>query len=424
MRTGYKQTEVGAVPADWDVSPLGRLVTSVEYGSSAKSSTKGSMPVLRMGNLQGGKIDWNDLVYTDDEREIAKYALRPGDVLFNRTNTIDLVGKTSIYCGEEPAIFAGYLIRINAKKDLLDSCFLNYTLNTEFAKKYSLKVLSVAVGQANINGQKLKTYPIPLPPTVGEQSAIAATLNDVDALLSGLDKLIAKKRGLKQAAMQRLLTGKTRLPGFKLKAGTKQTDAGVIPEDWDVSPVGREFDVKLGKMLDAEKNVGDLKPYLGNRSVQWNQIDVSDLQLMRMTRSDMERFRLRKGDLLVCEGGEVGRAALWDEPIEECYYQKALHRLRPLRGFDSRLMVEMLHLWSNAGTLDNYVTQTSIAHLPREKFLEVPMPVPPLSEQSAIAEVLSDMNSDLSLLEARRNKTRLLKQGMMQELLTGKTRLI
>ncbi|KVV62919.1 hypothetical protein WK90_35550 [Burkholderia cepacia] len=249
-------------------------------------------------------------------------------------------------------------------------------------------------------------------------------MGDVDALLSGLDKLITKKRDLKQAAMQQLLTGKIRLPGFELKAGVKKTDAGVIPEDWDVSPVGREFDVQLGKMLDAEKNIGELKPYLGNRAVQWNQIDVSDLSLMRMTRSDMERFRLRKGDLLVCEGGEVGRAAIWDEPIEECYYQKALHRLRPLRGFDSRLMVEMLHLWSDVGVLDNYVTQTSIAHFPREKFLKVPMPVPPLSEQSAIAEVLSGMDAELAALEARRDKTRLLKQGMMQELLTGKTRLI
>lgn len=424
MSGGYKQTEVGAIPEDWAVCPLGRLVSSVEYGSSAKSSSKGSMPVLRMGNLQAGMIDWNDLVYTDDAREIAKYALCPGDVLFNRTNTIDLVGKTSIYRGEQPAIFAGYLIRVKTKRDLLDSRFLNYTLNTELAKKYSLKVLSVAVGQANINGQKLRSYPIPLPPTTVEQSAIASALSDVDALLSGLDALIAKKRDIKQAAMQQLLTGKIRLPGFESNAGFRQTDVGVIPKDWEVSTVGRQFDVTLGKMLDAEKNIGELKPYIGNRNVRWGSVSVSELPLMRLTRADMEKFRLRNGDLLVCEGGDVGRAAIWDAPVEECYYQKALHRLRPLRGFNSRLMVGLLRLWSDRGTLANYVTQTSIAHLPREKFMEIPMPVPSSLEQTAIVEVLSDMDAELAALEARRDKTRLLKQGMMQELLTGKTRLV
>jgi type I restriction enzyme S subunit len=205
---------------------------------------------------------------------------------------------------------------------------------------------------------------------------------------------------------------------MEVKPGYKQTEVGVIPEEWDVSTVGREFDVKLGKMLDAEKNVGVPKPYLGNRAVQWDRIDISELPTVRMTRADMERFRLRKGDLLACEGGEVGRAAIWDAPIEECYYQKALHRLRPLRGFDPRLMVGLLRQWSERGVLANYVTQTSIAHLPREKFMEVPMPVPPLPEQRAIAEALSDVDGLLGGLDRLIAKKRDLKQATMQQLLT------
>jgi type I restriction enzyme S subunit len=90
------------------------------------------------------------------------------------------------------------------------------------------------------------------------------------------------------------------------KPGYKQTEVGVIPEDWDVTTVGREFEIKLGKMLDAEKNVGIPKPYLGNRSVQWDRIDISHLPTVPMSRTDLERFRLRSGDLLVCEGGEFG----------------------------------------------------------------------------------------------------------------------
>ncbi|MBW8354066.1 MAG: restriction endonuclease subunit S [Pseudomonas sp.] len=208
-----------------------------------------------------------------------------------------------------------------------------------------------------------------------------------------------------------------------VKAGYKQTEVGVIPDDWDVSTVGAEFEIKLGKMLDSEKNVGVPKPYLGNKSVQWGRIDISDLPTVPMTRADLEKYRLRDGDLLVCEGGDVGRAALWSSPLEECYYQKALHRLRPLRGFDSRLMVELLRQWSDRGLLANYVTQTSIAHLPREKFMGVPMPVPPVPEQRAIATALSDVDALLSALEQLLAKKRDLKQAAMQQLLTGQTRL-
>ena len=210
---------------------------------------------------------------------------------------------------------------------------------------------------------------------------------------------------------------------MEVKPGYKQSEIGVIPDEWAVSTVGREFDIKLGKMLDAEKNVGVPKPYLGNKAVQWDRIDISDLPTVPMSRADIDRFRLRTGDLLACEGGEVGRAAIWDAPIEECYYQKALHRLRPLRGFNSRLMAALLRQWSDRGVLANYVTQTSIAHLPREKFLNVPMPVPPPAEQRAIAWALSDVDALIGALDSVLAKKRDLKQAAMQQLLTGQKRL-
>jgi type I restriction enzyme S subunit len=210
---------------------------------------------------------------------------------------------------------------------------------------------------------------------------------------------------------------------MELKAGYKQTEVGVIPEDWEVSTVGQEFSVQLGKMLDAEKNTGVPKPYLGNRSVQWDRIDANNLQTMLMSPSDIMKFRLRRGDLLVCEGGDVGRSAIWQAPIEECYYQKALHRLRPLHHFDPRLMVAILRRYSDQGFLSNYVTQTSIAHFPREKLLELPIPNPSKQEQTAIASALSDMDALLDGLDRLITKKRNLKQAAMQQLLTGKTRL-
>ena len=209
----------------------------------------------------------------------------------------------------------------------------------------------------------------------------------------------------------------------EVPVGYKRTEVGVIPQDWRVSAIGTEFRVQLGKMLDAAKNSGVPKPYIGNRSVQWGRIDVDDIDMVPMTLADLQRFRLRRGDLLVCEGGEIGRAAIWDEPIPECYYQKALHRLRPTRNYDIYLMMSLLQLWASTGSLANYVTQTSIAHLPKDKLEIVPLPAPPPDEQRAIAEALSDVDGLLAALEALIAKKRAIKQAAMQQLLTGKSRL-
>jgi type I restriction enzyme S subunit len=211
---------------------------------------------------------------------------------------------------------------------------------------------------------------------------------------------------------------------MEVKPGYKQTEVGLIPEDWDVTTVGDEFSIQLGKMLDSEKNAGVPKPYLGNRAIQWGRIDLSDIGSIKLTPSDLQRYRLRKGDLLVCEGGEIGRAAIWCQPLEECYYQKALHRLRPTRGYSVKLLLNILQRLAASGFLLNFVTQTSIAHLPKDKFETVPIPRPRTkAEQEAIAEALSDADAHMESLEQLIVKKRDIKQGAMQELLTGRKRL-
>lgn len=146
----------------WLDGVLGDFINKPTYGSSAKSDKDGLVPVLRMGNLQNGKLDWTELVYTSDEVEIKKYKLRTGDVLFNRTNSPELVGKTSIYRGERTAIYAGYLIKISCLP-VLNPEFLNYHLNSPSARAYCYAVKSDGVSQSNINAKKLAEYPMSLP---------------------------------------------------------------------------------------------------------------------------------------------------------------------------------------------------------------------------------------------------------------------
>ena len=190
-----------------------------------------------------------------------------------------------------------------------------------------------------------------------------------------------------------------------------------------MSTIGSHFDVQLGKMLDSARNVGEPKVYLGNRAIQWGRIDLSAAGVVPMTRRDQVRFRLRRNDLLVCEGGEIGRAALWQDQVRECYYQKALHRLRPKASFEPRVMLALLEYWASTNAFANFVTQTSIAHLPREKFVQMPLPVIPALEQSHLAEILEDVDALIASLGRLITKKQAVKQGVMQQLLTGGSRL-
>ena len=196
-----------------------------------------------------------------------------------------------------------------------------------------------------------------------------------------------------------------------------------LPNGWGITHVGEEFFLTLGKMLDAEKNVGTAKPYLGNKSVQWGRIDVDDLSLIKLTPTDMRRYRLVEGDLLVCEGGDIGRSAIWRSQLAECYFQKALHRLRTRGRYSSVLLRYLLEYYSKTGFLLNFSTQTSIAHLPKDKLEVLPLPEPPIVEQKAIAETLSKADALIEVLEQLIVKKHNIKKGAMQDLLSGKRRL-
>ena len=188
----------------WISTTLGELCESVEYGTSAKSKALGKVAVLRMGNIQNRRFDWDNLVYTDDDKEIEKYLLKHNDVLFNRTNSPELVGKTAIYKSEMPAIFAGYLIRINRKENLLDADYLNYYLNSRTAINYGKTVVISSVNQANINGKKLKSYPISVP-SMKEQKSIVEKITALHQEVQTLESIYKKKLNILDELKQSLL---------------------------------------------------------------------------------------------------------------------------------------------------------------------------------------------------------------------------
>jgi type I restriction enzyme S subunit len=154
------------------------ITTRLQYGTSEKSASTGRYVVLRMGNIQDGEIDYEDLKYTSSQEVIDQYSLKPGDVLFNRTNSPQWVGKSAIYRGEMPAVFAGYNIKIHTIADKVDSEFLTFFLNSDRAMSFGRATFISSVNQANINAEKLRSYRLPLPP-LREQKAIAERLGQI-----------------------------------------------------------------------------------------------------------------------------------------------------------------------------------------------------------------------------------------------------
>ncbi|MDO9852712.1 restriction endonuclease subunit S [Glaesserella parasuis] len=201
--------ENGVSLESWECGYIKDFVEKPIYGTSAKSQKEGKIPVLRMGNIQAGQIDWENLVYTSNDAEIQKYSLNKYDVLFNRTNSPELVGKTAIYLGEREAIFAGYLIRVRCK-NMLNPKFLNYHLNSPFAKNYCLEVKSDGVSQSNINAQKLLAYPLNLP-SLEEQNyitqAVEKHLNFANQLEAQVNAALERVNLMTQAILAKGFRG-------------------------------------------------------------------------------------------------------------------------------------------------------------------------------------------------------------------------
>ena len=189
------------IPQGWEWTRMNTLVVDLSYGTSKKSHDTGDVAVIRMGNLQNGEIDFSELVYSSDMEDIERYSLSKGDLLFNRTNSIELVGKTSIYRGDIPAIFAGYLIRIRTQ---INSNYLNAVMNSQYVRKLCAAVRTDAVNQSNINASKLGQFLIPIPGQA-EQDRIAKTLQSILLIIDQTGNDIQEIKSLVIQAKSRIL---------------------------------------------------------------------------------------------------------------------------------------------------------------------------------------------------------------------------
>jgi type I restriction enzyme S subunit len=396
----------------WNTVALKHVVLSIQtgpFGSQlhAEDYSPGGRPVINPAHLRDGQIepDSDSAVNDDTFGRLSQHELREGDVVIGRRGEL---GR----CGVVTRDQAGWLcgtgsIRVRPDTCKLHSSWLRWLLAWTGVREW-LTLKSVGSTMDNLGAETVGSMPIPVPP-LRLQRLIADRLDRETARLDGL--VAAKERVLRLVEeKRRALITRAVTRGLDPRAPLRDSGIpwlGEIPAHWETPPVYSRFEVQLGKMLDEKRIKGThLAPYLRNVDVQWGTINATDLPEMDFDDEDRVKYSLRAGDILVCEGGEVGRCAIWDGAYDECYYQKALHRLRVVHGTDDpRFFILVMRTLVEAGVFSSQASASTIQHLPAEKLRVVRYPAPPLSEQRAIVAHISAQATKLDALRAVTERT-------------------
>ncbi|WP_082044150.1 restriction endonuclease subunit S [Aeromonas sp. L_1B5_3] len=429
---GYQQTEVGVIPEDWEAIPLGGIC-KVQGGFAFKSEKfkKTGVPILRISNIQSGFLDVNEVVYYAVGEKIPKqFEVHDGDALIAMSGAT--TGKVGVYNKNEVAYLnqrvGKFVLYGNA-----DMKYIQHVVGSDLYKSALSNMLEQGA-QPNISSSQLERIIIRKPTLEIEQKIIANVLSDSDALIDALEQLIAKKQAIKSATMQQLLTGRTRLPAFALRPdgtqkGYKLSELGDIPEDWEVNTLNNLVSFENGDRSSNYPSANEFVdygiPFINAGHVSDGQINDSIMDYVpEYVYSRLGGGKVKTGDLLFCLRGSLGKFGVIDKDFGRGAIASSLVIVRPnlkrtstdfvASYFKSGTCKKMIDLWAGGAA------QPNLGARELGMFL---VPIPQREEQTAIATILSDMDNELQALTQKLEKARALKQGMMQQLLTGKIRL-
>lgn len=409
VKPGYKQTEVGVIPMDWEVKFIDQIgsVTSGKRLPLGTSLVKNSTPhpYIRVTDMRPGTVSLDEIQFVPESvfPAIKRYRIYCDDIFISVAGSLGIVGKV-------PKELDGANLTENADRITSIACSQDYLLYVLMSPLIQNTIDSIqTVGaQPKLALTRIRKFSIPIP-SFPEQRVIATALSDVDALLGALERLIAKKRDLKQATMQQLLSGQTRLPGFD--------------GNWELKPLGEVARIQRGA---SPRPIDSPAWFDDNSSVGWVRIsDVTKSGMylcettQRLSPLGVQHSRpVARGSLIMSICATVGRPIVTD--IDVCIHDGFV-------VFDDlkadKFFIYYTLKWIEPGWAKHGQTGSQM-NLNTGLITGTQIPLPPIPEQAAIATVLSDMDAELAALEQRLTKTRALKQGMMQELLTGRTRLL
>ncbi|MCX8730285.1 restriction endonuclease subunit S [Gilliamella sp. B2969] len=431
---GYKQTEVGVIPKDWEVKTIFELVnfqkSLFDDGDwiEAKHITNKGIRLIQTGNIGIGRYvekDAKKYIFEESFETLKCKELYKGDLLICRL--AEPAGRACVLpdIGEDKVITSVDVTIFRPSNEIANREFYNQYFSSSDWFKFVLEQVG-GTTHKRISRGSLGKIPV-VYPEPKEQTAIANALSDVDLLITELEKLIAKKQAIKTATMQQLLTGRTRLPQFTLredgsKKGTKQSELGEIPEDWEICALGDIGQTFIG-LTYSPNDVADFGTLvLRSSNVQNGKLAYVDNVYVNMELS--ERVIVKQGDILVCvrNGSRqlIGKCALIDKNAEGSAFGAFMSIFRTRYSvfvfyqFQSDLIQKQI----------NEIMGATINQITNKDMFGFKIILPDEKEQTAIATILSDMDEEIQALEQRLNKTCQIKQGMMQELLTGRTRLV
>lgn len=324
-----------------------------------------------------------------------KLAFKKGDVIFGRRRAY----QRKLAVAEFDGICSAHAMVVRAKPKMILPEFLPFFLQSDMFMERAIEI-SVGSLSPTINWKTLREQVFPLPP-LDEQKRIAE-------ILWAADEAVEQWRRVYSAL--NVLISVHRVEFFSRK-------------NWPAKKLKKLFSVQLGKMLSPKAKTGNSSfPYLANYNVQWDRIDLEKVQEMDFSEKEREKFALAPGDILVCEGGEVGRSAIWHGEIENCYYQKALHRLRPISNFSPEVMLQFM-MWADRKGLFKALTgHSTIAHLTAIKLKEMDVPVPSDKEQALVELRFRELKSARHIISVQIAKATELKQSLSCGLLTNGVR--
>nr|WP_276515566.1 restriction endonuclease subunit S [Tissierella carlieri] len=387
---------------DWNSLSLGKLTLSSDYGTSKKTNDNTGIPVLRMGNMKDGKIVLDNLVFLELENsEFQRLKLYPGDILINRTNSADLVGKVSIFDLDGDYVCASYIVRFKINQEIINPYYLNYYMNMSDSQNRIKTIATQAIQQANINPTTLKkSFIVKFPKSKHEQDKIVKIISTWDKAIELKEKLIDEKKKQKAGLMQKLLTGNVRFTGFN--------------DAWEEVKFGKVFKFLNKERVSEPQNYKLLTVKLHLKGIEATEKYPND------TKNGRPYYLREPNEILIGrQNYHNGGIGIVPSNMKNYIASNAISSLTTIKGD----LMFLFYYISNVdfykrvghmigGTGQKEISETTMKNL----VLRIPKS---LEEQKKIGEVLKTADNEIDLLEKELESLKQQKKGLMQLLLTG-----
>lgn len=432
----YKDSGVewlGQVPEHWQVKRIKDTVIKIGNGVTPKGGseiyTDTGIPFLRSQNVydDGLRIDNVSFISKEIHDDMKGSQLKSGDILINITGAS--IGRTCVVPSELGTANINQHIAFLRTKLRFNTTYISIFLKSHFAKEH-IQFEQNGASKEAFNLSQIANIPLTFPP-LPEQTAIANYLDQKTAQIDQEISLLSPKAEL-YAKLKQSLINETVTRGLNKNVRLKDSGVewlGQMPEHWEVKRVKEVGFLVLGKMLDNEKGDNKFyKHYLKSKNIGWISVDISSVEQMYFSLNDLKSYRLKKDDILLSEGGEVGKTSFWNNELDECYIQNSVHKLTVFKQNNARYFLYQSYLLGQIKYYDSIVNQVSIKHLTKEKLSRVLLASPPPPEQKAIADYLDQKTAQIDTMVSTINRKiatlQELRKTLINDVVTGQIKVI